>query len=427
MGASVVFIKTPIPLLIDDKLEPDMGILYVASYLKRNSDACVKYVDLSVQTPDELASIPDVAMYCFSTYTANYHLTVEICSYIKQHIKNENAIFIAGGHHATALPDEVSNDFDYVIVGEGELAMLHLYNQIVSGACPPNKIIVGQCVDDLDKIGWIDYSMVKMELYTRTVNGHKSISILTSRGCPYNCKFCNSFLMKRYKSVRFRTAEDVANEIIFLSKKYNVFDFRIQDDIFSINKKRLEKLAYILEPYNFTFRCFARIDNMDDETLKYFKEMGVFHLSFGVESGSNKILKLMNKGISSEQIVYSIALAKKYGMKCRVYLIAGYPGETEESIDETIKIIREVKPDDVSVYPLIPYPGTLLYEHPEQFNITYINPDFSQYYQIFGNKESGYVFETKDMDIAKLKSFRNRLVNGISDICPWAIDDKQNR
>ena len=134
------------------------------------------------------------------------------------------------------------------------------------------------------------------------------------------------------------------------------------------------------------------IDNMDDETLKYFKEMGVFHLSFGVESGSNKILKLMNKGISSEQIVYSIALAKKYGMKCRVYLIAGYPGETEESIDETIKIIREVKPDDVSVYPLIPYPGTLLYEHPEQFNITYINPDFSQYYQIFGNKESGYVF-----------------------------------
>lgn len=427
MGVSVVFIKTPIPLLIDDKLEPDMGILYVASYLKRNSDAYVKYLDLSVQTLDEFSSIPDVAIYCFSTYTANYHLTVEIVSYIKQHIKNENAIFIAGGHHATALPDEVSNDFDYVIVGEGELAMLNLYNQIVSGTYPPNKIIIGQYVDDLDKIGWIDYSMVKMELYTRTVNGHKSISILTSRGCPYNCNFCNSFLMKRYKSVRFRTAEDVANEIIFLSKKYNVLDFRIQDDIFSINKKRLEKLASILEPYSFTFRCFARIDNMDDETLKCFKKMGVFHLSFGVESGSNKMLKLMNKGISSEQIVNSIALAKKYGMKCRVYLIAGYPGETEETIDETIKIIREVKPDDVSVYPLIPYPGTLLYEHPEQFNITYINSDFSKYYQIFGNKESGYVFETKDMDIAKLKSFRNRLVDGILDICPWAIDDKQNR
>lgn len=427
MCVSIVFIKTPIPLLIDDKLEPDMGILYVASYLKRNSDACVNYMDLSVQTLDELVLIPNVAIYCFSTYTANYHLTVEIVSYIKQHIKNKNAIFIAGGHHATALPNKVSNDFDYVIVGEGELAMLNLYNQIVSGTYPPNKIIIGQYVDDLDKIGWIDYSMVKIELYTRTVNGHKSISILTSRGCPYNCNFCNSFLMKRYKSVRFRTAEDVAKEIIFLSKKYNVFDFRIQDDIFSINKKRLEKLASILEPYSFTFRCFARIDNMDDETLKYFKKMGVFHLSFGVESGSNKMLKLMNKGISSEQIVNSIALAKKYGMKCRVYLIAGYPGETEETIDETIKIIREVKPDDVSVYPLIPYPGTLLYEHPEQFNITYINSDFSKYYQIFGNKESGYVFETKDMDIAKLKSFRNRLVDGILDICPWAIDDKQNR
>ena len=153
------------------------------------------------------------------------------------------------------------------------------------------------------------------------------------------------------------------------------------------------------------------------------------HLSYVKPAGDllHDMGKAVTHKIEGKHAEIGAELAKKYGMKCRVYLIAGYPGETEESIDETIKIIREVKPDDVSVYPLIPYPGTLLYEHPEQFNITYINPDFSQYYQIFGNKESGYVFETKDMDIAKLKSFRNRLVDGISDICPWAIDDKQNR
>ena len=114
-------------------------------------------------------------------------------------------------------------------------------------------------------------------------------------------------------------------------------------------------------------------------------------------------------------------------MKCRVYLIAGYPGETIESLDETISMIREVEPDDVSVYPLIPYPGTPLFENPKKYRITFIDKNFSKYYQIYGNKKSGYVFETEDMDIEKLIFFRNYLVNGIADVCPWAIDDEANR
>lgn len=427
MQNTVVFVKTPIPLLLDDKLEPDMGLLYVASYLKRHSDAYVKYIDLSIDDEQELLSyIEECNIFCFSTYTANYHITVEIAAKIRN-LSKGRAILIAGGHHASALPNQVSESFDYVMVGEGELAMVSLYNKLISGNYPTNKILLGKCIDDLDETGWIDYSMVKMDMYTRTVNGHKSISILTSRGCPYSCNFCNSTLMKRYKTVRFRSAEDVANEIVYLNKVYKVTDFRVQDDIFSINRHRLKKISELLEPYSFLFRCFARIDNIDSEILELFKRMGIFHLSFGVESGSEKILKLMNKGISPEQIIKSISLAKEYGMKCRIYLIVGYPGETEETIKETIEVIRAAKPDDVSIYPLIPYPGTPLFHFPDKFEITYIDPDFSKYYQIFGNKESGYVFETKDMNIAKLKAYRNMLVNGISDICSWAIEDSSNR
>lgn len=423
----VIFVKSPIPLLLDDKLEPDMGLLYVASYLKRHSDAHVKYIDLSIDDEQELLSyIGKSKIFCFSTYTANYHITVEIALKIKK-LSHGDAIIIAGGHHASALPNQVAEVFDYVMVGEGELAMLSLYNKLILGDLSNNKIVVGKCIDDLDKTGWIDYSMVKMDMYTRTVNGHKSISILTSRGCPYSCNFCNSTLMKRYKTVRFRSADDVVNEIVYLNKVYKVTDFRIQDDIFSINRERLKKIAELLEPYSFSFRCFARIDNIDAEILGYFRRMGIFHLSFGVESGSEKILNLMNKCISPEQIIKSISLSKEFGMKCRVYLIVGYPGETDETINETIKVIRAAKPDDVSIYPLIPYPGTPLFHFPNKYGITYIDPDFSKYYQIFGNKESGYVFETKDMNIAKLKAYRNMLVNGIADICSWAIDDSCNR
>lgn len=414
-------------MLQDDKLEPDMGLLYCASYVKRYSECTPVYVDLSLDSVDVLEQYYDVcSIYLFSTFTANYERTCELVKMIRERCIPE-AVFIAGGHHASALPDVVAQTFDYVIIGEGEIAESKLITELLSGRRPSERIIVGECIKDLDNVGWIDYSLAQLERYTRRVNGHKSISVLTSRGCPYKCEFCNSTLMKRYKSVRFRSAQDVIAEVLYLNQQYSVTSFRIQDDIFSINRARLKEIADGLEKYHFSFRCFARVDNIDDDILNDFKRMGIFHLSFGVESGSQRILDLMNKGTKVEDIRRSIQLAKAYGMKCRVYLIAGYPGETIESLDETISMIREVEPDDVSVYPLIPYPGTPLFENPKKYRITFIDKNFSKYYQIYGNKKSGYVFETEDMDIEKLIFFRNYLVNGIADVCPWAIDDEANR
>ncbi|HCJ42029.1 MAG TPA: hypothetical protein DHV89_11570 [Ruminococcus sp.] len=427
INKTVLFIKTPVPMLKDDRLEPDMGMLYCASYVKKHCNVDVVYVDLSVDDKSVLMKYLDnCSIYCFSSFTANYHLTKQIVEELRK-VALSDSVFIVGGHHATALPNEVSNDFDYVITGEGELAEAELISLLIEGKKPETKIIKGKCIENLDDAGWIDYTLVDLDKYTRKVKGQKSISILTSRGCPYRCEFCNSTLMREYKTVRFRSAKDVVSEILYLYHNYNYTSFRIQDDIFSINRKRLTEIANSLEGYNFSFRCFARVDNIDEEILLDFKRMGIFHLSFGVESGSQKILNLMNKGTKVEDIRHSIKLAKEYGMKCRVYLIAGYPGETIETLDETISLIKEVKPDDVSVYPLIPYPGTPLFANPSKYGIVNIDKDFSKYYQIYGDKQSGYVFETNDMDLDKLKFFRDYLVKGIADVCPWAIDDEENR
>lgn len=324
MNKMALFIKTPVPMLQDDKLEPDMGLLYCASYVKRHSECTPVYVDLSLDSVDVLEQYYDVcSIYLFSTFTANYERTCELVKMIRERCIPE-AVFIAGGHHASALPDVVAQTFDYVIIGEGEIAESKLITELLSGRRPSERIIVGECIKDLDNVGWIDYSLAQLERYTRRVNGHKSISVLTSRGCPYKCEFCNSTLMKRYKSVRFRSAQDVIAEVLYLNQQYSVTSFRIQDDIFSINRARLKEIADGLEKYHFSFRCFARVDNIDDDILNDFKRMGIFHLSFGVESGSQRILDLMNKGTKVEDIRRSIQLAKAYGMKCRVYLIAGY-------------------------------------------------------------------------------------------------------
>lgn len=423
----ILFIKTPVPMLKDDKLEPDMGLLYCASYVKKHCDVKPVYIDLSIDKEEIIYQhARQCNIFCFSSFTANYHITREIRHRIQQ-VSSKESVFIVGGHHASALPDEVKSDFDYVIVGEGELALVELINNLVTKKRPENGIITGKCIYNLDDIGWIDYSLVQLHKYTRRVKGKKSISILTSRGCPYSCNFCNSTLMKKYRTVRFRSAIDVVEEIIFLHEKYGFTSFRIQDDIFSINRNRLEEIAEKLEDYKLSFRCFARIDNIDEDILTCFKRMGVFHLSFGIESGSQRMLDLMNKGITVEDIQNGVALVKKYQMKCRVYLIVGYPGETIESLNETIELIRKIQPDDVSVYPLLPYPGTDLFNNPSKYGITFIDLDFSNYYQVFGNKQSGYVFETADMNIEKLQFYRNYLVSGIADVCSWAIDDEDNR
>lgn len=420
---TVAFIKTYIPKLVDDSLEPDLGLLYLATYLKnRVNNIKVLYIDLSVLAPKEWDDIKqEIDIFCFSTYTANYYETLKV----RYDIKKENAIFVAGGHHVSALPEEAAKDFDYVVVGEGETALVELITNILENK-ESEKIIYGKPILDLDSIDFPDYDLVDLEKYTRKVNGLKSISILTSRGCPYKCEFCNSTLLKKDVRIRFRSAKNVVDEILSLHNKYGITAFRIQDDIFSINKERLNEMANELQRYNFSFRCFSRIDNIDEDILQLYKKIGITHISFGLESGSQKILDAMCKGLKVDQMISNMQLVKKYGFKTRAFFIVGYPGETIETLDETINLIRTCQPDEISIYPLIPYPGTKLYHYPEKYNITYIDPDFSKYYQIFGEKESGFVYETTTLSRKDIQEMRNYVTKGIEDVCIWAIDSEDN-
>jgi radical SAM superfamily enzyme YgiQ (UPF0313 family) len=421
-----LFIKTPIPMLKDDALEPDMGLLYVATYVQKHVDMNVKCVDLSVDSLQKLFEESDGAdIFCFSTFTANYYLTVELKNKIKEY-KRGKGIYIAGGHHVSALPKEVKKDFDYVITGEGEIVMKELFQAILEGRELPNKIIEGKIIQDLNVIDDINYDLVDIDKYTRIVNGKKALSILTSRGCPYKCEFCNSTLSKDGRHVRYKSAQKVFNEIMALNKKYGINAFRIQDDIFSINRRRLNEMADLLEDYHFDFRCFARIDNIDDEIIENFKRIGVRHISFGIESGSQKILNLMNKGLNVEIVKKNLVKIMEEGFMVRIFLIVGYPGETYETLQETINLVKECHPHEVSVYPLIPYPGTPLYNTPQKYDITYIDPDFSKYYQIYGDKQSGYVFETSQLSIDTIKEMREYLMDSIKDCCTWAIDSEEN-
>ena len=133
----------------------------------------------------------------------------------------------------------------------------------------------------------------------------------------------------------------------------------------------------------------------------------------------------MQKGQTPDQIRQGIANAKTVGLTVRVYLIVGFPGETWDTVQQTVDLMLECAPDEFSVYPLIPYPGTLLYEKPEKFGITDINPDFSQYFQVRSGRRTGYILRTAELDEKIIGDMRDYIIESLEPSMTWSGDSNE--
>ncbi len=404
MVNKILFIHTPCPQIEDDCLEPPLGLLLLGTFIKKHGFR-PKILDLSGNSLEK--SKEKVREVCkdydyigFSTYTGTYNITKELVKITKKNYPKK--ITFAGGPHATALPEEVAKYFDYVIVGEGEEGILRLLKG------KKEKIIFSQLYPNLDKLPLPNYSLVDLDKYTRVVNGKKSLSILTTRGCPYNCHFCNSTVFSK-KKFRKRSPLNVAKEIKMLYNKYNIKSFRFQDDLFTFDSVRIKQIFSLCPKVE--YRCFARADTLTKETCKVLKETGCLHVSIGVESCSDSILKKMNKGLKKEDIKRGIVNAHEAGLVVRIYLIVGFPGETDKTVNKTIEFLKDLPFDEFVVYPLIPYPGTRVYSNPKEFGITKINKDFSKYIQVGRNRFTGFVMETSTFDSKKVQEWRKKVIS----------------
>ncbi len=420
----VLLIQTPCYELEQDRLEPPLGLLYLATLL--NQHGCqAQIADLSSVPAEHWADfIPPASVYGFSTYTATYHRTLKVLQIARE--ISPTAWTVAGGPHASALPEAVARDFDFVVVGEGEQAMLRLVQALQSDNSVPH-ILREPPIADLDTLPFPDYSLVDVDSYRRVVDGRPSLSILSSRGCSYRCVFCNSIVTSRYRRVRFRSTANVTREICQLEENWGITSFRFQDDTFTLNLPRLQDMTAMLREQGITYRCFGRADRCSQQVTDLLCEGGCRHIAFGVESGSPIILERMQKGQTVQDIRQGIANAKASGLMVRVYLIVGFPGETWETVQETVDLMSECAPDEFIVYPLIPYPGTLLYQQPDAFGITAINPNFSQYFQIRRERGTGYVFQTDNLDEEIIAEMRAYIIEHLEPTIAWAGNSKKFR
>lgn len=421
-GILTQLINLPIPFVEDDERQPPGGLVSIATYA-RLKGCRVKVLDLSGVSEDSIIDKIEYAdVFGIGTYSATYSLAVRVAKQIKN--KFPSSIIVAGGPHASALPEEVAQDFDVAMVGEGEFEWVNIIKALEQGKKLP-KIIRAELIKNLDDLPFPDYEyFCDMKKYTRKIHNESVMCLDSSRGCNFKCRFCNSTVSPR-GYWRAKSAEKVYEEI-----KWHVEQgwkaFRFNDDNFLTDKERAKKICELIKPLNIKWRIFARAESLSSDMCACLVDAGCSHISVGIESLSPLMLKLMGKGTSVERIKIGLHNARMAGIATRGFFIVGFPGETDFTIAETIKNIKGLELDEATVYPCLAYPGTDLYHRPEHYGIVWIEDDFSKYIQVGKEKSTGYVIQTKSFGAKEMQRWRSKVMNALEENSISWCDEKKD-
>ena len=380
----VQLIHPPHPAAIEDRLDAPLGLLYVASTL-RNEGHEISIADLSGQAR-ELWQIAEADIYGITSYIPTMALSAEIAELCKD--RNPKAKIVGGGANFTDLVKSrlnayIPSEFDSIVLGPGELAMLDLIADM-----PDIKRYYEHPLErDLNSLPAPAYDLVNLGSYRRKIANGQSLTMLTSRGCPFGCAFCS--IGNLYKTVKYRTPESVATEIETIIDMYGIRSFNFQDDTFFVNKSRTHRLLTLLEPLGINFRCHGRVglDTMEDYVR--LKAAGCTQICWGIESGSQFILDRMKKNVTVAQCKETIGWAQELHILDRAFFVVGFPGESAATLEKTKEFIEEANPSQCFVSTFQPYPGTDVWNHPAIYGISWIYRNFSQYLQIQGVNKGG--------------------------------------
>jgi len=292
-----------------------------------------------------------------------------------------NCFTVVFGTHVTALHKEIINKnlfIDCVIRHEPEWTSQELISALKDGRVSDEgipgvtmrvngKVIVSmdrEYNSDLDSLGFPAWEYFDRSRYFHPIFNKPYVMVSTSRGCVHNCIFCVGRLYYG-KKVRFRSIASVIEELEkHVIGKFGIRYVWMHADDFTYSPEYVKELckAIISRKLKITWWTNTRVDKCDEEMFKLMKEAGCFMLSIGGESGSVQILKMIKKGTKPEHIKKTVKLLRKVGINSLVYFLIGLPGETRETIQETLNFAKEINPDYVEFYPATPYPGTEFFD-----------------------------------------------------------------
>ncbi|MBS7655274.1 radical SAM protein [Candidatus Bathyarchaeota archaeon] len=377
-----MLINPPLPShsYSNELITQPLGLAYIAAVLEKNGFS-VEILDcppLGYRCEDVKFHIeklkPNVVGITSTTPTINNALKI---AEIVKNVSLETKVFL-GGPHVSFLDEETLMKAPYVdgiIRDEGEYTFLEIIKKINSGVSlentlgltlrVKNKIFTfpdRPLIEDLDSIPYpARHLLPPLDKYKSFGIKCPSISVLSSRGCPFQCKFCAVRKIFGNK-FRARSSINIVGEIKELYEIYKVKYVTFVDDIFTLNRKRTIELCNEIKKLDVNWDCETRVDMIDKQLLNIMADSGCQSIFFGVESGDQNILNAMGKRITIEQIKNAFKWSKEAGLKTIASIILFYPGETKATIEKTIRFIKELDPDLAQFCIATPFPGTEFYE-----------------------------------------------------------------
>ena len=366
---------------------PPLGLLYLAGYLQEYSEHDVKIIDCQVEEigfeeleVKVLEYMPDVVGITVLTMALiDVQMTIGA---IKR--ADDKITVVLGGPHVHLYPEETIElkGVDYVVQGEGEVVFRKLLDNLDNKELLKNinglvfrddgEIVntrLSEFIEDIDRLPFPARKLTPYRKYTSVLTKEVNVTtIFTSRGCPYGCTFCDRHHLG--KKFRARSAQNVLEEIQECVNM-GIYGFLFYDDTFTIDKQRVIDICkgIIDRKLDITWNIRSRVDTIDAEMLSYLKKAGCEGINYGVESGSDKILKRLNKGITIRKVIETFKHTHESGIQALAYFMIGNPGEQIENINTTFQVMHQLKPDYVHITILTPLPGTKLYFEALESNV----------------------------------------------------------
>lgn len=367
----VVLVQPPISSI--EGWGPPLGLLSLATVLRDAGVACKVY-DLS----DGVSRIDDVREEISQGDSPLVGITATIANYREAlHIAEEAPGWVVfGGPHPTVDPAAfLTNERHLVVRGEGEAALPEIVRALAAGRNPvgfpgvcgsvAGRTIITEPAPPLESFAnlpCVDRHFVDMGRYRLRLMGRRATTMLSSRGCPYHCAFCyNGFLGYRY---RVRSACAVVEEVQTLRREFGFGGIVFYDDNFTNDRRRVREICDLLREngLDVVWRCYSRIGSLSKELLEAMRDGGCVSIVFGAESGSDRTLKRVRKGIRIEQTLKTSELCQQAGIHAKFSFIIGFPWEDETDITQTLQMIEKVAPNSASLSLFTPFPGTELFE-----------------------------------------------------------------
>ncbi|MFC2135781.1 B12-binding domain-containing radical SAM protein [Bacteroidota bacterium] len=387
--------------------DPPTGLALIASIV-RNAGHEVSLIDATFhQSIDYINKKIDFFKpdyVCIYVDSLSYNDAVLIAKRAKK--KRQKVIF--GGPHATAKPETLLKFADFIVCGEADEAIL----EIIEGKY--KKKIIKPKRPDISKSPIPAYDLLEMEKYLRlwhildSVDPNlKGTSIMSSRGCPFKCSFCQPVLDNIFgKGVRSRTIDSVINEIEYLKKNYGVDGIFFHDDTFTVRRKWVMEFSkkLINKKIKLLWAINTRVDMLDEELMKIMHRAGLRVMHLGIETGSQRISdEIYNKGIDISKVPGTVKKAEKIGIHCMCFFMLGAPGETRKEIEQTINFAAKLDATEITATISNPLPGTYLYEKTKnKYNVSKNYSDFDYY--------KNRAYDNPEISVSELKWLQKKLL-----------------